>query len=58
MGMGVIYPIDFVVDYIINTGGRYFISWLEFITLVCHLALVSSLICQRHKLFQVPKPNC
>ena len=45
MGMGVIFPVDFVVDYIIDTGGRDFISRLEFVTLSYHVGLVSFVIC-------------
>jgi hypothetical protein len=36
MRMGVIVPVQFIVHHLIDTGGRYYISRLEFIRLYCH----------------------
>ena len=36
MGVRVIVPVEFIVDHIVDTRGRYLVSWLEFICLVCH----------------------
>jgi hypothetical protein len=31
MGKGVIVPVEFVMDHIVDTGCRYLVPWLEFI---------------------------
>lgn len=54
MGVGVIVPVEFIVDHIIDTGCRDFISWLEFIYLFCHVDLLSFLTCRAHNLFPMP----
>ena len=37
MWIGVIVSVEFIMDYIIDAGGRYLITWLEFIYLFCHV---------------------
>jgi len=42
MGVGMIVPVEFIVDHIIDPGCWYFLSWLEFIDLFlfCHVGLL------------------
>ena len=42
MEMSVIFSIEFVMNHIIDTGGRYFVSWLKFIHLSYHLWVILS----------------
>lgn len=44
MGMGVIVPVEFIVDHIVDTGCRHLLARLEFITLVGHIGILSSVI--------------
>lgn len=52
VGVGVIIPVELIVDHIIDTGCRYFLSWLEFIYLFCHVGLLRCLTCWVHNLLQ------
>ena len=42
MRVGVIVPVEFIVDHIVDPGCRYFLSWLEFtdLFLFCHVGLL------------------
>ena len=40
--VGVIVPVEFVMDHIVDTGGRYLISRLEFIAFFFHVLLPGS----------------
>ena len=50
MGFGVIVPVEFIVDHIIDAGGGYLISRLEFINFFFHGPLLLSRFAERQKL--------
>lgn len=58
MGVGVIVPVEFIVDHIVDTGCGHLVARLEYITLVGHIGVLSSVIGHSHKRLEPKKPSC
>jgi hypothetical protein len=50
--VGVIVPVEFVMDHIVDTGSRYLISRLEFIAFFFHPFLLFRMPAARRKLYR------
>jgi len=44
MGMGVIVPVEFIVEYIVDTGCVHLLARLEYIIIVGHVGVLPSVI--------------